>query len=75
MLPGTCKVAVDAGQGRWRVISDDLQWKSISWTKRGYETAALEAIHQGWLYHCDASPHKCPFNLEELRGRFAVEAT
>ena len=39
-MPDDIVVECDDYNGRWRVISSDLEWKSISWTKRGYEQAA-----------------------------------
>lgn len=63
-------VQCDDYNGRWRVIAPTLEWRSISWTKRGYEKAALEVIHQSWEYQKDWNGLQPPFNLDELAGRF-----
>ena len=66
-------ISLDEGQGRWRVISENLDWKSISWTRRGYEKAACMTIRQAWNYHMDCTGEKCPFDLNALAKRFADE--
>jgi hypothetical protein len=69
-LPESVKVLCDDYNGRWRVIAPTLEWKSVSWTKRGYENASLEVIHQAWEYHCDWCGLDAPFSMVELRKRF-----
>jgi hypothetical protein len=69
-LPQGVEVQCDDYNGRWRVISPLMEWKSISWTKRGYEKAALEVIHQAWEYGYDWNGLSAPFNMEELANRF-----
>ena len=68
--PPDVSIQCDDYNGRWRVISPTLEWRSISWTKRGYEKAALEVIHQGWLFQHDWNGQKAPFSLEDLASRF-----
>ena len=63
-------VQCDDYNGRWRVIAPTLEWRSISWTKRGYEKAALEVIHQSWEYQSDWNGQTAPFDLEHLAKRF-----
>ena len=67
-------IVCDDYNGRWRVISPSMEWKSISWTKRGYQNAALEATHQSWVYYQDATGHTAPFSLTELRERYSDAA-
>ena len=69
-LPSTVTVQCDDYNGRWRVISANLEWRSISWTKRGFEKAAMEVIHQAWTYHYDFSGLRAPFDLQELSKRW-----
>ena len=69
-LPTDVQVQCDDYNGRWRVIAPTLEFRSISWTKRGYEKAALEVIHQGWEYQRDWSGLDAPFSLGELEKRF-----
>ena len=52
------------------MIAPTLDWKSISWSKRGYEKAALEVIHKGWEYQYDWNGSAAPFSMEELGKRF-----
>ena len=68
--PPSVSVVCDDLNGRWRVISENLDVRSISWTKRGYEKAALEVIHQAWEYHKDFRGLAAPFDVDELKKRF-----
>lgn len=72
--PESVTIVCDDYNGRWRVISADLNWRSVSWTKRGFQKAALEVVHQAWLYECDSTGRSAPFDLGELEGRFAEES-
>ena len=56
--------------GRWRVISAHLQCRSIAWTKRGFEKAALEVIAQSWEFHTDITGQEAPFDLDVLKTRY-----
>ena len=69
--PADVAIECDDYNGRWRVIAPTLEWRSISWTKRGYEKAALEVIHQAWLFQTDWNGQQSPFSLEELATRFS----
>ena len=55
------------------VISPSLEWKSISWTKRGFQNAALEVIYIAWEFHTHATGLESPFDIKELALRFADE--
>ena len=68
--PHDSKVVCDDYNGRWRVIAPDLNWRSVSWTCRGYEKAATEVVHQAWTYHTDFTGEACPFSLDDLVKRF-----
>lgn len=68
--PKDVRILCDDYNGRWRVIAPTLQWRSISWTKRGHEKAALEVIEQAWQYEFDWNGAVPPFDLEELRKRY-----
>ena len=68
--PESVTIECDNYNGRWRVVSLTLEWKSISWTKRGCEKAALEVVHQAWVFHKDCLSEQAPFDLEELQQRF-----
>ena len=63
-------IQCDDYNGRWRVIAANLQWRSISWTKRGFENAALEVLHQSWEFHTDHTGHEAPFDLDALAQRY-----
>ena len=51
----------------------NLDWKSISWTSRGYESAACEVLVQAWEYFNDETGFDAPFDLEHLRRRYQEE--
>ena len=68
--PPDVTIQCDDYNGRWRVIAPTLEWKSISWTKRGYEKAALEVIHQAWLFQHDWNGQTSPFSLDDLAKRY-----
>jgi hypothetical protein len=68
--PSSTSVVCDDYNGRWRVISANLDWRSISWTKRGYQQAAFEVLRQAWLYHQDYTGHKCPFDMSSLEKKW-----
>jgi hypothetical protein len=61
-------VQKDDYNGRWRVLAPTLEFKSISWTKRGHQKAALEAIHSSWKFQSDWNGLSAPFNREDLAG-------
>ena len=68
-------VQCDDYNGRWRVIHSGLnKWKSISWTRRGYEKAACEVIHQSWSFHYDFCGVEAPFSMDELAARWQEAA-
>ena len=69
-IPKEVLIQCDDYNGRWRVIAPTLELKSISWTKRGYEKAALEVIHQAWEYSRDWNGLSAPFSMQELETRF-----
>ena len=54
----------------WRVIAANLLWRSISWTKRGFENTALEVVHHSWAFHTDHAVHEAPFDLDALTTRY-----
>ena len=68
--PSDIDIQCDDYNGRWRVISPLNLWRSVSWTKRGHKVAAMEVVHQAWLYEKDWSGHSAPFDLEELAKNF-----
>jgi hypothetical protein len=72
--PADVEILCDDYNGRWRVIAPTLEWRSISWTKRGYEKAACEVIHQAWEYEEDWCGRKPPFSLDELAKRFLEDS-
>ena len=71
--PASVTVQCDDCTGRWRVISPSLDFKSISLSKRGYEIAALEVIHQAWSYYRDYTGREAPFNRDELATRWQAD--
>ena len=73
--PTSVIVQCDDYNGRWRVISTNMEWRSISWTKRGFQKAASEVLHQAWQYHYDYTGQCAPFDLNELAKRFGDDVT
>ena len=72
--PRTVELIEDAYNGRWRVVSRELCWRSISWTKRGFKVAVAEVLYQAWQYHKDSTGRWPPFCLEELLEAFEPPA-
>ena len=72
-VPQDVAIQCDDYNGRWRVIAPTLEWRSISWTKRGHQKAALEVIHQAWLYQADWTGIVPPINMEDLATSFQEE--
>ena len=72
-IPPTVDLQTDEYNGRYRVIGPELQWRSISWTKRGFQKSAAEVLSEAWMYHHDHTGVECPFDLDELNRVFAAE--
>ena len=69
-MPADVKLVEDDYNGRWRVIAPDGQWKSISWTKRGYKEASALTLSKAWEFqedHCGMGP---PWSLNLLMASF-----
>ena len=69
LAPGV-ELNIDDYNGRFRVIGEDLSWKSVSWTKRGWQQTAAEALWWGWRFHHDCRGVPPPYSLEELLAQF-----
>ena len=54
-------------------MSPSLDWRSVSWTKRGFQHAASEVLWQAWTYHNEYTGAKAPFDLAEIQAKFAEE--
>ena len=68
--PSSVKIECDDYNGRWRVISANLDWRSISWTKRGYKKAAFEVLCQAWTYHQDYGGVGPPYDIAALEAEW-----
>ena len=70
-IPKGGGIDVDDYNGRWRALYPPTnECKSVSWTKRGYEKAACEAIWWAWTFHTDFTKEAAPFDVEALEKRF-----
>ena len=69
LAPGV-QLKIDDYNGRFRVIAADLSWKSASWTKRGWQQVAAEALYWGWKFHQDCHCVPPPYSLEALLIQF-----
>jgi hypothetical protein len=63
-------LALDQYNGRWRVINSDFQWRSISYTQRGFQSAAALVLHQAWTYFFEITGVSAPFPLPDLVPQF-----
>ena len=72
--PPSVKIERDDYNGRWRVISANLDWRSISWTKRGYKKAAFEVLSQAWAYHKDYTSVGPPYDVAALEAEWVEPA-
>ena len=66
-------ILLDTYNGRFRIINSSLQWKSISYTKRGFKEASAEVLHQAWSYYQEETGLQPPFPLTELVADFDGE--
>ena len=64
--PPTVAIVEDDYNGRWRVISEDSSWRSISWTKRGFRTAALEVLRFAWTLEFATTGDVPDFDMDLL---------
>lgn len=64
--PSPAAIICDDYNGRWRLLYPDRQWRSISWTKRGYEKAVAVALHLLWSWHGEATGETPKWPLEDL---------
>ena len=72
-LPPTCVAVQDDYNGRWRIIADTGEWKSVSWTKRGLVEAAGLALYWAWTFHALITGQEATFDIDELQKEFQVE--
>ena len=72
--PSSVKIECDDYNGRWRVISANLDWRSISWIKRGYKKAAFEVLSQAWAYHQDYTGVGPPYDVAALEAEWVEPA-
>ena len=75
-LPSSARIHCDLIAARWRVIHTEAHlMKSVAWTKRGFEKAALEVISWAWEFHSDVCGEQPPFDAKELQKRWKEEPT
>lgn len=71
--PTSVTIQTDDHNGRWRIISPNFDSKSVSWTRRGFQEAAFEALHVAWSFDYDFTGQPAPFKLEDLVPKFIAE--
>ena len=58
-------IVTDSFNGRWRVIApSNIEWVSVSWTRRGYLRAAQLAIWHACTFEERYYANVCPFDLK-----------
>ncbi len=72
--PESVAIVTDEANGRWLLVSQDKQRRSLSWTKRGLAAATAEVLHAAWTFHIDGTGENPPFRLEELLTHASQEA-
>ena len=60
----------DETNGRWHVLSSELDSISVSWTRRGFQAAVAYALLLLWTFHFDVTGEGAPFDLDELTKDF-----
>lgn len=65
-LPPEARCQQHDCNGRWYILYGDRAPRSISWTKRGYSSAASMAIWTAWELHKEATGLHPPWNLSAL---------
>ncbi len=72
--PESVAVITDEANGRWLLVPQDKQRRSLSWTKRGLAAATAEVLHAAWTFHIDGTGENPPFRLEKLLAHAPQEA-
>ena len=66
MLPYSVTVEEDQYNGRWRLLCESDEWKSVSWMRRGLQHATDLALFHAWTLHTAHTAEEPPFDVEEL---------
>ena len=62
----------DPYNGRWRIIAPEFhEWKSVSWSKRGWEKAVMLTLYTAWKFEERYTGVASPYKMEDLRKAFS----
>ena len=64
--PSDVSFVQDDYNGRWRIVSPTGEWKSVSWTRRGFTEAVAIALFQSYEFQTSLTGELAPFNMEDL---------
>ena len=65
--PDNCECVCDDYNGRYRCFAPmALEWRSHSWSRRGYSACAALCLQTLWDYELRYFGTECPFDLKEL---------
>ena len=73
--PPSVAILQDDFNGRWRVVSESGEWRSISWTRRGFQNALSIALFQAYEFEAILTGVPAPFNMKELADEIASFGT
>ena len=66
-VPSEIHIKEDFFNGRWRIVSPHTnQWKSISWSTRGFQLASELAVFQAWEFYTGYTLIDPPFSMDAL---------
>ena len=66
-MPPDIVAVEDDYNGRWRILSPQTgEWRSVSWSKRGFPAAIQLALYWAWLFYEPYTGQGPPFNMNEL---------
>ena len=69
--PEATTIIADPYNGRYRVVSPlGAEWRSFSWTTRGFVATVYLCLRQAWLYEYKYMGTPAPYNLDDLVSEF-----
>jgi hypothetical protein len=65
-IPKEIDVIQDDYNGRWKIVSQTGEWRSVSWTRRGFPSACALGMYYAWRFFEDITGATSRVNMEDL---------